>query len=215
MPFWVLRTANVGTRRGLATQASAVKLFDRVRTLHKTVLAPLNEQLMGPLEKASDQLVPHPMVFILGNHSSGKSSFINYVVGRRIQETGVAPTDDGFTVISAGSVDSDQDGPALVGDPTLGFAGLRQFGSNLVGHLALKARTGLRVRDLILVDSPGMIDSPITASDGADRSRDRGYDFAGCVKWFAEKADVILLFQDPVRVSSGAGRGLRSTHWPA
>lgn len=131
------------------------KLFGRVHTLHKTVLAPLNDRLMGPLEKSSDQLIPLPMVFVLGNHSSGKSSFINFVAGRRIQETGVAPTDDGFTIISAGTADSDQDGPALVGDPKLGFAGLRQFGSNLVSHLALKVRTGLRVRDMILVDSPG------------------------------------------------------------
>lgn len=35
-----------------------------------------------------------PFVFVLGNHSSGKSSFINYVLGRNIQTAGVAPTDD-------------------------------------------------------------------------------------------------------------------------
>jgi len=191
---------SLGRRRSIAGVAESSKLFDRVRNLHKTVLAPLNAKLMGPLEKSSEQLVPLPMVFVLGNHSSGKSTFINYVAGRRIQETGVAPTDDGFTIISAGTSDSDQDGPALVGDPTLGFAGLRQFGSNLVSHLALKVRTDLHVRDMILVDSPGMIDSPIASTGNGDRSRDRGYDFEGCVKWFAEKADVILLFQDPVRV---------------
>lgn len=172
-------------RRCFASRADAAALFDRVRNLHRTVLAPLNERLMGPLEKASDQLIPLPMVFVLGNHSSGKSTFINYVAGRHIQETGVAPTDDGFTIISAGTVDTDQDGPALVGDPTLGFAGLRQFGTNLVGHLSLKVRTGLRVRDMVLVDSPGMIDSPVAGGAGgggggaADRSRDRGYDFEG------------------------------------
>ena len=54
------------------------------------------------------------------------------------------------------------------------------------------------MRDMIIVDSPGMIDSPVAYSGPTDRSRDRGYDFEGCVKWFAEKADVILLFQDPV-----------------
>ena len=42
-----------------------------------------------------------------------------------------------------------------------------------------------------------VIDSPVPSSGSLDRSRDRGYDFEGCVKWFAEKADVILLFQDP------------------
>jgi hypothetical protein len=71
-----------------------------------------------------------PMVLALGNHSSGtcawhalscktcsrkthfccafflhvtgKSSFINYITGRKIQTTGVAPTDDSFTIIAPG-----------------------------------------------------------------------------------------------------------------
>ena len=63
----------------------------------------------------------------------------------------------------------------------------------------------------MMVDSPGMIDSPMSrasiyASDrgnpdasgrrrGSDTSR--GYDFEGVVRWFAERADVILFFFDP------------------
>ena len=50
---------------------------------------------------------------MVGNHSSGKSSFINYVLGRKIQTAGVAPTDDAFTIIAPGPADRDQDGPAL------------------------------------------------------------------------------------------------------
>lgn len=68
-----------------------------------------------------------------------------------------------------------------------------------------------------MVDSPGMIDSPVSRTGfsaydtaappafggrpgelgrrGSDSTR--GYDFEGVVKWFAERADVILLFFDP------------------
>lgn len=42
----------------------------------------------------------------MGNHSSGKSSFINYAMGRDVQTAGVAPTDDCFTVITPGPEDS-------------------------------------------------------------------------------------------------------------
>ena len=45
-----------------------------------------------------------------GNHSSGKSSFINYVCQRKVQTAGVAPTDDGFTIIVPGPSDVDRDG---------------------------------------------------------------------------------------------------------
>eukprot|EP00549_Striatella_unipunctata_P006770 CAMPEP_0118681054 /NCGR_PEP_ID=MMETSP0800-20121206/4721_1 /TAXON_ID=210618 ORGANISM="Striatella unipunctata, Strain CCMP2910" /NCGR_SAMPLE_ID=MMETSP0800 /ASSEMBLY_ACC=CAM_ASM_000638 /LENGTH=80 /DNA_ID=CAMNT_0006577299 /DNA_START=54 /DNA_END=293 /DNA_ORIENTATION=- len=79
-----------------------------------------------------------PFVFLVGNHSSGKSSFINYVMGRNVQTAGVAPTDDAFTIIAPGNMDKDQDGPALIGDPDLGFSNLRLFGPTLMQHTQLK-----------------------------------------------------------------------------
>ena len=64
-----------------------------------------------------------------------------------MQTAGVAPTDDSFTIIvpaesynagtcvfgngsrkGSAAVDRDQNGPALVGDPDLGFEALSQFG---------------------------------------------------------------------------------------
>ena len=103
------------------------------------VLAPLNDRLMGPLERLEfSQTVPLPFVLLLGNHSSGKSSFINHVLGRPVQQTGVAPTDDCFTVIAPGVADADRDGPSFVGDPDFGFSPLRNFGPGLLNHVQLK-----------------------------------------------------------------------------
>ena len=93
---------------------------------------------------------------MLGNHSSGKSSFINFLLGRKIQATGVAPTDDKFTIIGHGMQDIDRNGPALVGDPDLGFQGLSTFGSVLVNHTQLKIRKDIAIRDFMIVDSPGL-----------------------------------------------------------
>eukprot|EP00903_Cladosiphon_okamuranus_P016662 g15365.t1 len=185
--------------------------MERCDELHASLIQPLNDKTAGPLEKANTGGVSStkmPFVFVLGNHSSGKSSFINYVLGRSIQTAGVAPTDDSFTIIAPGPSDIDQDGPALVGDPDMGFVGLRQFGPTLTHHTELKVRSGTSTNSFMMVDSPGMIDSPMSRSlydrsspdnTGPRRGSDtsRGYDFEGVVRWFAERADVILLFFDP------------------
>uniref|UniRef100_H3H9E0 Dynamin N-terminal domain-containing protein n=2 Tax=Phytophthora ramorum TaxID=164328 RepID=H3H9E0_PHYRM len=101
-----------------------IRLMRQTSRLETSVLLPLNEKLLGPLDRKhrEEKLPSLPFVFLLGNHSSGKSSFINYLLQRDVQSTGVAPTDDGFTIIAPGSEDLDQDGPALVGDPDLGFS---------------------------------------------------------------------------------------------
>jgi len=66
-------------------------------------------------------------------------------------------------------------------------------------HTALKIRSDID-SDFIMVDSPGMIDAPANYSGmlgGDGREMDRGYDFTGVVRWFADRADIVCLFFDP------------------
>ena len=55
-----------------------------------------------------------------------------------LQETGVAPTDDGFTVIARGREHQDQDGPSLMSDSKWAFSELKTFGPALMNHFKLK-----------------------------------------------------------------------------
>lgn len=74
------------------------------------------------------------------------------------------------------------------------------FGPQLIHHTELKVRSNLANRNFMIVDSPGMIDSPMVRDRKGDVHRavmERGYDFEGVCRWYAERADVILLFFDP------------------
>ncbi|MCA9544440.1 MAG: dynamin family protein [Myxococcales bacterium] len=130
-----------------------------------------------------------PFVLLLGNHSSGKSSLVNHLLGQDIQRTGVAPTDDGFTVLFHGEGEP-LDGDALTARPDLPFRGLRKFGPGLLRHLKGRPVASPLLQQVWLVDSPGMID---TGSEQANRP----YDFEAVVRALAEQADLVLLLFDP------------------
>lgn len=125
---------------------------------------------------------------------------------RSVQATGVAPTDDGFTVIKPGESDVDRDGASFVGDPAMGFGPLRSFGPAFMSHFKLKVRDGLQIDQIMLIDSPGMIDSPAKLPSAAPPpgeapprlslrapgttppgSQERGYDFLGVTRWLAQR----------------------------
>ncbi|KAH9260453.1 hypothetical protein BASA81_001623 [Batrachochytrium salamandrivorans] len=87
--------------------------------------------------------------------------------------------------------DVEMDGPSLVGSD-FGFSGLRSFGSGLVEHVKMKIRCKLGLQEVILIDSPGMIDSPADGNN-QQKQHDRGYDFEGVARWFAERADLLIV----------------------
>ena len=166
-----------------------VEIEGRVRELYEGMLDPIAARFdFEP--SPSGQTSGTPLVLFLGNHSSGKSSFINHLTGEQLQRTGIAPIDDGFTILAHGDKVEDRDGAAIVTDPDLPWGDLQKFGPQLTSHLRMRRLQNPKLQGIALVDSPGMIDS-------ADAKIDRGYDFSAVVRWFAERADVILLLFDP------------------
>jgi len=163
---------------------------NRIRDYYKDPLDPLAEQFLFRRPPTVGELRRPPQVLLLGNHSSGKSTFVNHLLGDKVQNTGVAPTDDGFTIITHGATATERDGPAVVSNPALPYEGLRHFGDQLVSHVRLKLRPAELLQTVTLIDSPGMIDE-------AKAENGRGFDFPGVVRWFAERADLVMVFFDP------------------
>ena len=132
-----------------------------------------------------------PCMLFLGNHSSGKSSIVNWLVGgKAVQDIGLAPTDDGFTMLVYGETEEDICGPAAVARLPAEFADLGLFGGNLLQHLRIKVRNRPLLKSVMLIDSPGMIDS-------AEHTVNRSYDFEGVVNFLAKLCDMVFFLFDP------------------
>ncbi|MFO7761096.1 MAG: dynamin family protein [Desulfobia sp.] len=132
-----------------------------------------------------------PIVLMIGNYSSGKSTLINELLGQDIQRTGQAPTDDSFTIITS---DPDEEateitGATLVNDSSLPFGPFKIYGERFISHFSLKMVDNDLLNNMAIIDSPGMLDS-VT-------EKDRGYDFLSVLGEFARLADLVVLMFDP------------------
>jgi GTPase SAR1 family protein len=139
-----------------------------------------------------------PLVLILGNYSSGKSTLINELLGGDVQAAGQAPTDDSFTIITADDssdsgkpvgVTEERDGKFLLHDSEYPFESLKKHGQRFAAHFRLKKVNSPFLKNLALIDTPGMLDS-IT-------ERDRGYDYQEVIGDLAQIADLVLVLFDP------------------
>jgi len=139
-----------------------------------------------------------PLVLVLGNYSSGKSTLINEFLDADIQGTGQAPTDDSFTIITYDSeqdngsrirVTEERDGKFLLNDPEYPFESLKKHGQRFISHFKLKKVNAPFLRTLSIIDTPGMLDS-IT-------ERDRGYSYQDVIGDLAQIADLVLVLFDP------------------
>lgn len=139
-----------------------------------------------------------PQVLVLGNYSSGKSTLINDFLGMKVQKTGQAPTDDSFTVITYDAaqppdapvrVTEERDGKYLLNDPEYPFETLKKHGQRFVSHFKLKKVNSPFLKNLAIIDTPGMLDS-IT-------ERDRGYNYQEVIGDLAQIADLVLVLFDP------------------
>jgi len=132
-----------------------------------------------------------PLVLIIGNYSSGKSTLINELIGQDVQRTGQAPTDDSFTIITSdtGHEDVETPGSTIVNDPNLPFQHFKGYGEKLISHICMKQVNSPMLDNMAIIDSPGMLD--------ATSEKDRGYDYMQVLGEFAKMADLIVLMFDP------------------
>ena len=167
--------------------------------------------LLGEEESYATRIPWWPLVAVLGTYSSGKSTFINDLLGRRVQDTGNQAVDDRFSVLCFGAESNVRvlPGVALDADPRFPFYKMSRAieeissgeGSRIDAYLQLKTCPGEVLRGRILIDSPGFdADQQRTATL---RITDRIIDLA----------DLVLVFFDARHPSRAPCRTPCSTWW--
>ena len=132
---------------------------------------------------------------IMGNHSAGKSSFINWYIGEKLQRTRVSIETIEINLVMHGSKKTELSGYNVMkllpfmkelydkNDKKEKFPGL-------LANMSVKTSTS-RIRNfeqIVFIDTPGL-------ADGDLRYR---FDVNGVYKWMARHCDLILVFLDPI-----------------
>ena len=132
---------------------------------------------------------------IIGNHSAGKSSFINWYIGDKLQKTNVSIETIEINIIMHGSKETELAGYNVTKlhpfmkelydkkTKTERFPGL-------LSNLSVKTSTSkLRHFDqIVFIDTPGLADGNLRYKFKVD----------DVYEWFAKHCDLILVFLDPI-----------------
>ncbi|XP_065353382.1 EH domain-containing protein 3 [Cloeon dipterum] len=132
-----------------------------------------------------------PMILLVGQYSTGKTTFIKYLLEKDFPgiRIGPEPTTDSFIAVMHGEVSGVIPGNALVVDPKKQFRPLSKFGNAFLNRFQCSQLDSPVLRGISIVDTPGIL-------SGEKQRTDRGYDFTGVLEWFAERVDRIVLLFD-------------------
>ncbi|KAK8398570.1 hypothetical protein O3P69_004019 [Scylla paramamosain] len=127
-------------------------------------------------------------VMLMGNHSAGKSSFINWYIEEHVQRTGVAIETQGFTFITNG-----RKRESLTGNATLHlyphFKALQDI-EGVVDYLNTEISTSKQKKFSLVtfIDTPGLVDGDMKYP----------FDVNETILWLGDLCDLIFVFFDPI-----------------
>lgn len=189
----------VNSKRAKKTQSFAgavTSVTDGLKRLYNEKLKPLEvtyrfNDFGSPLLTNSD-FDAKPMVMLLGQYSTGKTTFIKHLLESNYPgaHIGPEPTTDRFIAVMSGPDERSIPGNTIAVHAEMPFTGLTTFGGSFLSKFECSQMPHALLDNITFVDTPGVL-------SGEKQRTQRSYDFTGVISWFAAKCDMILLLFDP------------------
>lgn len=175
---------------------SVTSIIDGLKKLYIEKLKPLEvtyrfNDFCSPTLTSSD-FDAKPMVMLLGQYSTGKTTFIKHLLRASYPgaHIGPEPTTDRFVVVMSGPDERSVPGNTVAVQADMPFSGLTRFGTAFLSKFECSQMPHPLLEHITFVDTPGVL-------SGEKQRTQRSYDFTGVISWFATKCDLILLLFDP------------------
>ncbi|KAK1686032.1 hypothetical protein QYE76_046880 [Lolium multiflorum] len=175
---------------------SVTSIIDGLKKSYIEKLRPLEKtyqynDFVSPLLTSSD-FDAKPMVMLLGQYSTGKTTFIKHLLKTSYPgaHIGPEPTTDRFVVITSGPDERCIPGNTIAVQADMPYSGLSSFGTAFLSKFECSQMPHPLLDHISFVDTPGVL-------SGEKQRTQRSYDFTGVTSWFAAKCDLILLLFDP------------------
>ncbi|KAL3143092.1 hypothetical protein ABBQ38_003366 [Trebouxia sp. C0009 RCD-2024] len=171
-------------------------IIDGLKTIYFNKIKPLEEaykfgSFFSSLLTESD-FEAKPSVLLLGQYSTGKTTFIKHLLGRDYPgiHIGPEPTTDRFVVVTHALEERRTPGNTLIVQPDQPWQGLAQYGNGFLAKFEAASCANKLLEEVTLVDTPGVL-------SGEKQRIERTYNFIDVCGWFAARCDLILLLFDP------------------
>ncbi|KAL8237626.1 hypothetical protein R6Q59_018707 [Mikania micrantha] len=175
---------------------TVTSIVDGLKKLYIQKLKPLESihrfhEFVSPTLTNSD-FDAKPMVMLLGQYSTGKTTFIQHLLrsGYPGAHIGPEPTTDRFVAVMNGTDERSIPGNTVAVQADMPFNGLTTFGSAFLSKFQCSLMAHPLLEHITFIDTPGVL-------SGEKQRTQRSYDFTGVTSWFASKCDLILLLFDP------------------